>query len=215
PEFVPNAVFHIYNRTNNKEHLFLDDQDRWHFFYTYRKFLMPYVRMYAYCLLDNHFHFQIRIKRTLEIKESCKMEFPINLSKAQKYFLEDIDNEVLVSKLVSWQFSRFFDSYSKYFNLKHNRKGNLFNRPFKRKMVEDENYFRNLICYIHTNPLKHYGMEDYQEYPWSSFQPMLNRDVFIPLEYAEIDSLFGSEASFFEAHQAWIELTRPSIFAFE
>ena len=42
--------------------------------------------------------------------------------------------------------------YTKYFNLKHERNGNLFTKPFKSKHVSDDRYFKRVVSYIHLNP---------------------------------------------------------------
>jgi len=43
--------------------------------------------------------------------------------------------------------------YSRAFNLKHKRKGHLFESPFKVIRVEDDIHLGFLICYLHSNPL--------------------------------------------------------------
>ncbi|MBR9922521.1 MAG: hypothetical protein GYB31_16920 [Bacteroidetes bacterium] len=203
--FTPESMYHVYNRTNNKENLFYDEADRWRFLHTYRKYLVPIVKTYSYCLLDNHFHLQVRIKKLSEILTFCRRETPGSRTKYQDLLLQEADNESNMNEFVINQFSRLFVSYAKYFNCKYNRKGNLFNRPFKRKRVNDEAYFKSLICYIHTNPTKHYGLKNFMDYPWSSFQPILNGDVFIPMEKQEVFSVIGAKKEFIKIHEAWTE----------
>lgn len=44
--------------------------------------------------------------------------------------------------------------YSMYFNIKYARQGALFGGPFKSKLVgSDDNYLKQLLAYIHLNPL--------------------------------------------------------------
>lgn len=56
----PGAVYHIYQRGNNKESIFLDDADRW---YMLKLFLEAKKQfgcfLYCYVLLNNHFHFTV------------------------------------------------------------------------------------------------------------------------------------------------------------
>jgi REP element-mobilizing transposase RayT len=42
--------------------------------------------------------------------------------------------------------------YTKYFNLKNERIGNLMVKPFRSKHVADDRYFRRVVSYIHLNP---------------------------------------------------------------
>ena len=43
-------------------------------------------------------------------------------------------------------------AYTMYFNIKKERTGNLFMRPFRSKHVNDDLYFQHSINYIHCNP---------------------------------------------------------------
>jgi len=43
-------------------------------------------------------------------------------------------------------------AYAMYFNIKNDRTGNLFNKPFKSRHVGDDRYFQYVIQYIHLNP---------------------------------------------------------------
>ncbi|NND34184.1 MAG: hypothetical protein HKN76_16475 [Saprospiraceae bacterium] len=56
------SFYHVFNRTNNRERLFKNDQNRRYFLRQYKKFVAPYVNTHSYCLLPNHFHFSIAIK---------------------------------------------------------------------------------------------------------------------------------------------------------
>lgn len=43
-------------------------------------------------------------------------------------------------------------AYTMYFNIKNNRTGNLFIKPFRSKRVGNENYLKHLPHYLHLNP---------------------------------------------------------------
>ncbi|MDZ4147132.1 MAG: hypothetical protein U1C58_02495, partial [Flavobacteriaceae bacterium] len=45
----------------------------------------------------------------------------------------------------------------------------LFQTPFKRVRVEDDNYLQELVCYINTNAQKHNLVEDFKKWKWSSY----------------------------------------------
>jgi REP element-mobilizing transposase RayT len=54
--------YHIYNRGNNKENIFLEEKNYQYFLSLYQKYIMSYVDTFAYCLLPNHFHLLLRVK---------------------------------------------------------------------------------------------------------------------------------------------------------
>jgi hypothetical protein len=66
-------------------------------------------------------------------------------------------------------FSHLFNAYAKHFNKKNDRTGSLFQRPFKRILIESDDYLKYLVYYIHHNPVNHGFIEDMIEYPWSSY----------------------------------------------
>ena len=72
--------------------------------------------------------------------------------------------------LVSEQFRKLFVSYSMSVNREQKRRGSLFQRGFKRKIIEDEKYFYAAVFYIHSNPVHHLMVKDFRNYPFSSYQ---------------------------------------------
>ncbi|MFC4232033.1 transposase [Parasediminibacterium paludis] len=131
----PNQYYHIYNRCNNSENLFYNEENYSFFLRKYDYYLSDYLDTYAYCLLPNHFHLLVKVKR-LEI---FKLSTFLKLGKT----LED------PSQIVSEAFRRFFMSYSKAINKQSNRTGSLFQKNFKRKLIEDKGYLLTCAKYIH------------------------------------------------------------------
>lgn len=191
--------FHVYNRTNKKEILFKDDEDRKTFFDKYREYVSEYVDTYAFCLLGNHFHFVLRVKsveRIIKVVESVPRDM---LGIAQKKFLKQEKKDRTVFEVMERQFNKFFTSYAKYFNKKYKRQGNLFTRRFKRIAVQNELHFGKLICYVHVNPTKHKLMADYRKYHWSSYQTYLNTNSTLLARNVILD-WFGGINNFLEHH---------------
>lgn len=53
----PMGLYHIYNRGNNKELIFLEEFDRIFFLKLLKRFAKTYnIVIYTYCLMGNHFH---------------------------------------------------------------------------------------------------------------------------------------------------------------
>jgi putative transposase len=61
-DFEEEEIFHVYNRTNNKEKLFLTDENRLFFLKRNKEIVGSFADTYCWNLLPNHFHLLIRIK---------------------------------------------------------------------------------------------------------------------------------------------------------
>ncbi len=145
----PDKYYHIYNHAAGKDLLFTKADNYNFFLQQFSKYINPVADTFAYCLMPNHFHFLIRIKNEKDLTGFQ------NLSglKAENR------NQTNLSNFISNQFSKFFNSYAKAYNKQQNRRGALFERPFKRIHIENDKYIRNLIHYIHYNA-EHHGFTD-------------------------------------------------------
>ena len=64
------------------------------------------------------------------------------------------------------------NSHSHYFNIKHKRKGVLFEGRFKAVRIESDSQLTHLSRYIHLNPYSSFIVKDFEnliKYPFSSF----------------------------------------------
>ena len=112
------------------------------------------VDTYAFCLLPNHFHLLIESKQGRS-----------------------------GSRSPSQAFSNLFNAYAKSINIAYQRTGPVFERPFKRILVIDSQYFLRLLIYIHQNPQKHGLIDDYRNWPYSSYEVLIgNQPTFIKLD---------------------------------
>jgi putative transposase len=57
-----NEYYHLYNRSNNNELIFLSEDNYIYFLKKYRKYVVPYCTTVAYCLMPTHFHFLIPVQ---------------------------------------------------------------------------------------------------------------------------------------------------------
>ncbi|MBL0131030.1 MAG: transposase [Chitinophagaceae bacterium] len=90
-------VYHIYNRTNNRELLFRSDENRRFFLQRFTHYLSPYLGTYCWCLLPNHFHFLIEVKSAEEIKKWLQ-QFK-TLKPTEKIYLEEnVSSALLLEK---------------------------------------------------------------------------------------------------------------------
>ncbi len=72
-------------------------------------------------------------------------------------------------------------------------------RPFKRKQVSDITYFRQLIKYIHCNPVEAGLAATLQEWNFSSYSQLLS-DHPTFLQKNEVISWFEDEENFRQFH---------------
>lgn len=196
-DFCENGVYHIYNRTNNQEKLFLSDENRHFFLRKYYTYLSHYLDTFCWCLLPNHFHLLARVKTSLAIKEYLETKKYTDRSLSENRFL---NNKIAISELIENSFKRFFQSYSLSFNAMYNRKGNLFYKPFKRVEVNKASHLTQAIVYIHANPLKHQITNDFTSYKWSSWQSLISEKPTLLLREEVID-WFGSKEVFINTHK--------------
>lgn len=133
--FRAGEIFHVYNRGDNRDDIFLDDSDYVALLVRFKltlglldpKAMQLRIRpvpqesfsVLAYCLMPNHFHLLLEQHTTVPIG-------------------------VLINKACT--------SYARYFNLKYEKIGNLFQDTFKAKHVDNDAYLTYLSAYIHNNP---------------------------------------------------------------
>ena len=65
-------------------------------------------------------------------------------------------------------------SYAHWFNLRHIRKGHLFQDRYKSHLVLNSLYLYSVASYISLNPVEAGLVDSPEEYPWSSFQYFLS-----------------------------------------
>ncbi len=157
--FAAGNYYHIFNRGNGKNDIFLEPQDYKIFLHRLSENLFPedeklkeqssldikYKRkklpaeafsIICYCLMPNHFHILIRQ-----------------------------NGSVKVSKLIQ----KLCTGYAAYFQKKYDHVGHLFQGAFKSIHVDNESYLTWLSAYIHQNPATASIVSNLSEYPYSSY----------------------------------------------
>ena len=177
--------YHIFNRGNNSQDIFFEEENYSYFLKLLIKYIIPISEVYCYCLLKNHFHLLIRIK---DVEDLVFSDFQFSTVETPKSFDP------------SRQFSHFFNAYTLAINKRYGRSGSLFEKPFERKIIEDENYLKQLVLYIHNNP-KHHGIVDnIEEYKWSSYLTMLS-DAPTKIQRDKVLEYFEDRENFTLCHQ--------------
>lgn len=154
--FVEEAYYHVFNRANGNEDLFREDTNYKFFLERYFHYTQPLANTLAFCLLKNHFHILIRIKK-------------LDLSHWNSVLKSNVQYDNPVNYIVANQFSRLFNSYAKAINKMYDRKGSLFQTNVKRKRVHNIQHLQTLVMYIHRNPEKDGITQKLQEWSYSSW----------------------------------------------
>ncbi len=197
-EFVEGEFYHLYNRGNSKQKIFLDGQDKDRFSkllylhnslknINFRDDIVergidawdfdrgePIVSIGAWVLMSNHLHIYI----TIPPAPMSSVGVNMNMS------------EDMRENAISLFMRKVFTSYVKYFNKKYEHTGGLFESNFKSTLVDTDEYAKYLFSYIHLNPVKvidpewkEKGIKNIQKtkdflknYQWSSYQDYLGID---------------------------------------
>jgi REP element-mobilizing transposase RayT len=174
--------YHIYNRGNNREDIFIEPRNYTYFLQLYAKHVTIAVETYAYCLLKNHLHILI----------CTKDEETLTNVKGQR------------APTPSQCFSNFFNAYAKAINNAYGRTGSLFQNPFKRIIVQSDRHRLRLVTYIHQNSQKHGFTEDFRAWPHSSYRTCLSKRP-TRLQRDTVLEWFGGREGFITAHQTTID----------
>jgi len=221
---IEGNFYHIYNRGIDSCDLFRNNDDYEYFIGLYDKFISPVADTYAWVLMRNHFHFLVRIKENIVYKYSNADRLRGDNNADRSIDAVRLDNTVRFEE-VKWQttnrsasagpdsvesdsvkipkpllhFSHLFNAYTKYINKRYNRHGSLFERSFKRKLIDNKNYLKQVILYIHNNPVHHGFCSHPVEYPWSSYLTCITTKP-TKLQRKEVIDLFIDSVQFKKVH---------------
>ncbi|MDD4428490.1 MAG: hypothetical protein PHG64_08890 [Paludibacter sp.] len=184
--------YHIYNCGINGCNLFYTEENYAYFLHLYDKHISPIADTYAWVLMPNHFHMLVRIK---DHSNLSGFENLTGLKPPHQYF------------------SNLFNAYTKAFNKRTKRHGPLFERPFKRKVIENKKYLRNVLLYIHNNPVHHGFVENTLDYPWSSYLSCISIKP-SRLKRDQVIGWFDNAANFISAHGEKLDLNEIADIAF-
>jgi len=189
---IEGNYFHIYNRGVNSENIFKEKKNYYHFLRKYVLYCADILETYAYCLLKNHFHLVTYIKENVEVPRK--------------------DGNGMFRLNASTQLSHLFNSYAQSVNKIYNRTGPLFESPFERKLIDNCDYLRSVICYCHHNPQLHGLIQDFRDWEFSSYNAIIsNEREFISSD--KVRTLFGGIAGFKEAHN--LDLHKKNLVKYE
>lgn len=201
------TYYHIYNRGVNGENIFVEERNYDLFMKLYEKHISPVADTFAYCMLRNHFHVDLKTKSEEEI-----IQYNETLRVSQANQDEGQSRKPLGSKFVSDQFSNFFNAYAKTINKAYGRTGSLFQHPFGRVPITSDRQFWNVIAYIHQNPQKHGFVKDFRDWKYSSYGIILNEKPTM-INRGEVMRWFGTKDDYLSLHSEWVTDAQAKWFA--
>jgi len=143
--FAVDEYYHLYNRGTEKRSIFLSPAD-------YKRFIL--------------------------LLHTCNAESSIHLSNYPEHLRDDLFTQNFSPRLVSIGcyclmpnhfhlvvrekqenglstfMQKLLTAYSMYFNIKHDRKGRLFEGTFRSSHLDSDEYLRYMFAYVHLNPIK-------------------------------------------------------------
>ncbi|OGE64292.1 hypothetical protein A3I48_03635 [Candidatus Daviesbacteria bacterium RIFCSPLOWO2_02_FULL_36_7] len=151
-------TYHIFNRGVAKLPIFTDKRDYNRFLQTiyYYQFQGPKPK-FSQLNRFKDFKFE-KNKKIVEIFCYCLMP-------NHYHFLIRQLQENGISEFIN----KISNSYTKYFNTRHNRVGHLLQGQFKAVRIEHEEQLIHVSRYIHLNPIVSFLIKDLREYQWSSY----------------------------------------------
>jgi REP element-mobilizing transposase RayT len=175
--------YHIYNRGIDSCDIFKENENYLYFLSLYEKHMLSVFETFAWVLMPNHFHFLVKVKEEVELENLTGLKPPHQ------------------------HLSNMFNAYTKAFNKRFNRHGALFERPFKRKIISNEAYLKQIVIYIHNNPVHHGFCDLPTEYPWSSYQTCISLKP-TKLYRENVLGWFDDEANFKFMHNQTIDVEK-------
>ncbi len=190
---APGQFYHVFNHANGRENLFVEEKNYSFFLQKLSKHILPACRIYAYCLMKNHFHLLVQARTEAELNQLWSKEE---------------EKELPVGKLIlktSKVYANLFSSYTQAFNKVYNRMGSLFIPSMKTEEVEGDASFCKVVHYIHANPVHHRFVDKIDKWKHSSYKIFLsNGQTNIERDY--VLKIFGGIDMFLKYHEQPIDL---------
>ena len=207
----PNSSYHIFNHANGFENIFTEDENYRFFIEKYQQYILPIAETYAYCLLPNHFHLVVRIRRREVLEEVFRNFKSTNFSKVQNFGKVEVTDN-MIEYYISKQFANLFSCYTQSFNKVNKRRGSLFLKNFRREPIENKAYFLNAVIYTHRNPVHHAFCDRYTDWSYTSFCEIKERNSQM-IEVEKLLRMFGGRDSFIDLHEQSANKFRESLIA--
>lgn len=202
--FIVGQIYHVFNRSIARQPIFLGN--------SYYQRAMEVMEFYSYTnppLRFSHYN-RLPLKSKLdfinELKNKHKKQIEMFAFCLMPNHVHFLIKEIIENGIKTFM-SNFQNSYAKYFNLRTERDGSLFQTMFKGVRIETDEQFLHVTRYIHINPITAYILKDISQlgnYSWSSYPIYLNKSK---LDIVHTNTLL----SFFPSIEKFIEFTKNQV----
>ena len=188
-----NEIYHIYNRSIAKEQIFTSLRN---------------LRRALETIEFYRFPQEIRFSKFKSLPKETKENYLLDSKKKKPlveiyvfalmpnhyHFLLKQTQEKGIVQFVS----NFQNSFAKYFNIKNDRNGALFQNAFNGVHIENDEQFIHVSRYIHLNPVTSYIIEfkNLSSYPWTSFNKYAGNEGNEIVETEFLLKMFSSKNSY-------------------
>lgn len=183
---VEGQTYHIFNRSIAEFKIFNNECDFQRMFYLMRYFQIqhPPVSFSVFMRLEKvkqdgfEKYFSLIAKdqqKIVQIIAYCLMPAHIHLILKQ-----------LSPSGISIFMSNILNSYTRYFNIKHHRKGPLWESKFQNVPVENDEQLLHLTRYVHLNPTSATLVKKPQDWQFSSYKEYLGKAEYSICEFADL-----------------------------
>lgn len=191
---LPGEIYHVYNHANGRENLFVEEKNYHFFMQKISEYILPVCKLFAYCLMPNHFHLLVQVNTEEELQHAYQVaDSSVNFKQEEL--------ELKVSK----SFANMFSSYTQSFNKVYNRKGSLFMPSMKTEIIESDESFCKVVHYLHANPVHHGFVKGINQWLHSSYHNLISED-FTKISRDYVLEVFGGQEAFVKYHQQEISL---------
>lgn len=163
--FVNGQYYHIYNRGSEKRSIFENQRDYQRFLKTLKYYQIEGPKPRFSCFPNPLCDKLDETKKIVEIIAYCLMPNHFHLLIRQ-------NKENGITEFMS----KLLNSYTKYYNTKHNRVGALLQGMFKAVLIESNEQLIHVSRYIHLNPIVSYLVKNLDQYNWSSYQEYIKNN---------------------------------------
>lgn len=196
--FEKDRIFHVYNQGNNRNKIFFEKRNYLFFLDKMRIHVLPYADFLAWCLMPNHFHWMIYIKKTELPVMSGQEKLKNKKFIIKNEGIQQVEKKARITNLTTLNQSigTLLASYTRAINNQEGFTGSLFRKNTKGICLNDnsqtlkgwvesmgitilnrdipENQYTKLCFdYIHLNPVKAGLVKKPEEWEYSSFSDVI------------------------------------------
>lgn len=177
--FERDNIYHIYNQGNNRQKIFFKSENYYYFLKKINEHILPFSDIIAYCLMPNHFHLMVYVKKVEIERPTLSQGFT--------------QSEALTKQRFNDSIGVMLRSYTRAINKQEKMSGSLFRSLTKAECVTkisgcspsfyntssgtqisiqlpERQYLQVCFEYIHNNPVKAKLVNRPEDWYFSSYK---------------------------------------------